>query len=73
LVTGIIRTVWQPPLTPQHINIDSRVVGWSMDVTPWDWTVQLELVSANISTNAPVFRVGPGIRDTLDSGYIVGF
>jgi hypothetical protein len=72
LVTSIIRTLWKPPNQPV-VPIDSRMVGWSMDVDPWEWSLELKLVSANMSTNAPVFTVGPAVRDALNAGNIIGF
>jgi hypothetical protein len=72
LVTAIIRTMWTPP-GQDTVPVDSRIVGLSMDITPWDWSIELRTVSANLSTAAPIFTVGPSARDTLDAGNIVGF
>lgn len=72
LVTGIVR-VWWPAPGEAAVPIDSRLVGFSADISPWTISLDLQLVTANLSTNAPVFTVGPSARDELNAGNVLGF
>jgi hypothetical protein len=71
-VTAILR-IWWTPHDQTSIPVLVRVVGLVTDISPWTWSMTMQLASSNAATYGPFFTVGPAVRDTLDDGFIVGY
>lgn len=66
-ITDFVRVVFDPT----GADVLSRVIGYAHTVTPDEWTMQWQLLRAELDVGT-VWTMGPHAQDRLDAGNVMG-